>query len=128
MKTLMFSIALLMGGIMIAAAQEQPTTNINLTGQLQELCSLSPEQVAKVKPIVAAFEQKRDDSYKEYHTNPSALSVVVQQNRWNYETALIGILTPAQMGLLKAFDQLNPQIMTYSCSHINNVDYLVQSK
>jgi hypothetical protein len=128
MKTLIIAISIFLSGIGIGYAQEQIATNINLTDELKELCNLTPEQVAKVQPIVSDFEKKRDDTYKKYCHNRPLLNKAVTKNRWNFETKLIGILTPSQMGLLKAFDQRNPGIMTSASKRIHKVDYLADAK
>ena len=112
MKTLLITLSLFACGIRFASAQEQTTTDLTLTEQLKKLCDLSPEQIAKVQPIVNDFEKKRDYIYKRDLNNPILLTKEVKKNRWDYEVSLIGILTPEQMGLLKAFDQLNTPIMT----------------
>jgi len=111
MKKAILLLSILMCGIGFSNAQEQSTIESKLTDQITELCDLSPEQVAKVKPLVTDFEKKRDDTYKKYHHNPTALNKEVKKNKWDYEVSLIGILTPEQMGLLKAFDQQNPPVM-----------------
>ncbi len=93
-------------------AQDTVLSKLNLTNQITEVCDLSPGQVAKVKPIVIGFEKKRDATYKKHHADNSTLNKEAKKNRWDYEVSLIGLLTPEQMGLLKAFDEANPPLMT----------------
>jgi hypothetical protein len=95
---------------------------------MKSLCSLTPEQVTKVQPIIADFEKKRDSIYTMYRYSQVALTYEANQNRRSYETNLIGILNPSQMGLVKAFDSKNPQAMTHSCQEVNKVDYLADNK
>ncbi len=104
------------------------TEIVSLTDELKDLCNLTPEQIAKVDPIVSDFEKKRDETYKKYRTNPTMLKKLVKQNRWDYEVSLIGTLNPSQMGLLKVFDQRNPDLMTFNSSVVNDVSYFADSK
>jgi hypothetical protein len=53
---------------------------------------------------------------------------MVKQNKWDYETALIGILNPSQMGLLKVFDQRNTELMTFNSSTVVDVSYFADNK
>lgn len=115
MKKLLLTICLFLSGIGLASAQEQTVSVNSLIDQLTDLCTLSPEQIAKVEPLVTLFENKRDKTYKKYRHNLTRLTKAVKKNRWDYEVSLIGILTPEQMGLVKAFDQLNKPIMTGNC-------------
>ncbi len=103
MKSVIIAITIFLFGTGISHAQMQKCSKVNLTEELKDLCSLTPEQVAKAKPIITGFERKRDLSYRKYRGHPRALSKAVTKNRWDYETALVGILTPTQMGLLKGF-------------------------
>ncbi len=111
MKTLISTISLVLLGLGIVKAQDKSSSEVTLTEKVKQTCNLTPEQVTKVQPIIADFEKTRDDSYQKYRSNPDALSKAVRKNRWDYETKLIGILTPEQMGTLKAFDQRNPGLM-----------------
>jgi hypothetical protein len=115
MKTLLLTISLLLCGIKFANAQAQTAPTNTLLDQLNILCTLSPEQIAKIEPIVIGFLKRRDETYRKYKNNSAELNRQVKKNRWDYEVSLIGILTPEQMGLLKAFDQLNMPIMTGNC-------------
>jgi len=111
MKKLLLTLSLFLCGIGFSNAQQQAASSNTLIDQLKDLCSLSPEQIVKVEPIVNDFEKKRDETYKKYQHNTPVLTKEAKRNRWDYEVSLIGILTPEQMGLLKAFDQLNTPIM-----------------
>ncbi len=115
MKTLLLTLTVFLSGIAISNAQQQTTSEATLTDQLTKLCELSPDQIALVQPLVTTFEQKRDETYKKYHNSPEELKKAVKQNKWDYEVSMIGKLTPEQMGLLKAFDQLNTPLMTGNC-------------
>ncbi len=127
MKTTLLSISLFFCGIAISPAQEQTVSEVNLTTELKTLCKLNAEQLAKVGTIVADFEKKRDATYKKYKHNVAELKKLVKQNRWDYEIALIGILNPSQMGLLKVFDQRNPQLMAHASTEVNDVSYFAES-
>lgn len=109
-------------------AQKQTNYRVNITNELMQLCTLTPAQVVKIGPVVADFEKRRDSIYNKYHYSPGRLQKAVELNRWNYETTLIGMITPSQMGLVKAFDQRNPQLMTHNCSHVVSVKYLADAK
>lgn len=109
-------------------AQKQTNYRVNITNELKQLCTLTPIQVIKVEPIVAGFEKRRDSIYNRYQHNPARLQKAVEQNRWDYETNLIGVITPSQMGLVKAFDQRNPQLMMHNSSHVVSVGYLADAK
>ena len=128
MKRLLLILAGFLLGIGFCNTQKQICSKVNLTEELKELCSLTPEQVVKAKPIIVEFERKRDLTYRKYRCHPLALNKAVTKNRWNYETALVGILTPAQMGLVKAFDRKNLDVMTCSCRHCHKVNYLAEAK
>lgn len=128
MKTFILSFSIFFIGIGNTYAQKQSRSQANLTMELQTLCNLTQEQVEKIKPIIADFEKKRDMTYWKYYYHPAALSKAVSKNEWDYETRLIGILTPSQMGLVKAFDRKNPVLMTHNSSHINKVNYLADAK
>ena len=106
----------------------QPAQEVDLTHQMKELCDLSTEQIAKVNPVVANFVAKREETYKKYRHNPGELTRMVKQNKWEYEVALAGILTPSQMGLLKVFDQRNPELMTFNSAQVNDVSYLADNR
>ena len=121
-KTVVIFFGIFLCNIGNTNAQEKTCSEINLTDELTELCELTPAQIIKVQPIITDFEKKRDDTYKKYRHNQTMLNKEVQKNRWDYETSLIGILTPSQMGLLKAFDQRNPRIMTCSCRSVQKMD------
>ncbi len=125
MKNQLLTISIFLCGIVASSGQQQTNPQSILTNEITELCDLSPEQVAKVQPIVANFEQKRDYTYRKFHHTPAVLTKEVKQNKWNYEFSLIGILTPEQMGLLKAFDQRNADLMSGSGTRVTKVDYLV---
>src|ERR1700679_2241195 len=127
MKTTLLSISLFFCGIAISPAQEQTSSEVNLTSELKTLCKLNAEQLAKVGNIVADFEKKRDETYKKYHHNVAEFKKLVKQNRWDYEIAMIGILNPSQMGLLKVFDQRNPQLMAHTSTEVNDVSYFAES-
>jgi len=119
---------LLLSSLGIATAQTQPKYKIDITHEIQKLCSLTAEQVAQVAPVVAAFEEKREAIYLKYRYNPAQLTACVKKNRFEYETNLIGILTPSQMGLLKVFDERNMGLMTYNSSQVISVNYLVDAQ
>jgi hypothetical protein len=127
MKTTLLSISLFFCGIAISPAQEQTVSEVNLTTELKTLCKLNADQLAKVGAIVADFEKKRDATYKKYKHNVAELKKLVKQNRWDYEIALIGTLNPSQMGLLKVFDQRNPQLMAHASTEVNDVSYFAES-
>jgi len=126
MKKLSLTLAaVVFAGLATMKAQSVTTTTpVNLADEVNELCVLTPDQVGKVNQIVANFVTLRDQTYAKYHRSPSMLSSAVAKNRWDYETNLIGVLNAEQMGLLKAFDQLNPQLMTCATCHVNKADYL----
>lgn len=115
MKTLILAIGIFITCTSFVNAQEQSGSAVTLIEKLKEICNLTPDQLTKVQLIVADFEKIRDDNYQKYHSNPDALNKAVRKNRWDYETKLIGILTPEQMGTLKAFDQRNPGLMNGTC-------------
>lgn len=125
--TLAFGLLLSLSSTAIDA-QKQTNYRVNITNELKQLCTLTPAQVIKVEPIVSGFEKKRDSIYNRYQHNPARLQKAVVQNRWDYETTLIGVITPYQMGLLKAFDQRNPELMTRNSSHVVSVKYLADAK
>jgi len=119
---------LILGGAITVNAQQKQTYKVNLTEQIKQLCGLTPEQINKVGPIIRSFEKRRDSLYSMYHTNASVLKMEVHQNKWQYETSLIGLITPSQMGLVKVFDQNNPDLMTYNSSHVISVNYMADAK
>lgn len=128
MKRIILTIAIILLGLEFSNAQKKTDCDSKLIGQLIEVCDLTPAQIAKVKPIVINFERKRDDTYQKYHLDPAILNKEVRKNRWNYEVSLIGILTPEQMGVLKAFDQQNPPIMTGGVQSNYKPVYFVRAK
>jgi hypothetical protein len=124
MRKFLLTSLILLSGLGISYAQEQSGSGPNLTDEIKDLCDLTPDQVAQVQPIVADFEAKRDASYKKYRHDKVELAKEVKKNRWDYEVALIGILNPEQMGLLKAFDQRNKELMTGNGTSVTSVAYL----
>jgi len=125
---IVFAFGLLLNVAVIANAQQKQTDKVNLTEQIKELCTLTPTQVNKVQPIVTGFQKRRDSLYTMYHSNAAVLKMEVNQNKWQYETSLIGIITPSQMGLVKVFDQNNPDLMTYNSAHVISVNYMADAK
>lgn len=119
---------MLLSGTGIITAQKQTSACINLNAEMKSLCDLTPEQEAKVRPIISQFEKKRDSIYSIYQYSETALTYEVKQNRFKYESKLIGVLSPTQMGLVKAFDSKNPEIMTHNCYEIVKVDYLKEDE
>ncbi|HTB31170.1 MAG TPA: hypothetical protein VK808_04040 [Bacteroidia bacterium] len=128
MKTILVAIFLFLLGLPNSRAQQQTEECVDLSIEIKTLCHLAPVQKAKAQPIVVDFEKKRDSIYTIYRNNPEILHKEVMQNKWNYETHLTSVLTPTQMGLVKAFDQKNMEAMTHNCRKINKVDYLRDSK
>lgn len=124
MKTLLLSISLFLYGTGITSAQQEVASKANLTEEVRTLCNLTPDQVAKVQVLVEIFEKKRDEIYNSYSNNLLELKHATKQNVRNYEIWLIGILTPEQMGLVKAFDQLNMELLSGSGQHVHRVNYL----
>lgn len=124
----LFASCLLMASVSIVNAQQQNNYRVNLVNEIKQLCTLTPAEVIKVQPIIKSFEKSRDSIYCIYHNAPSVLKMEVNQNKWHYETNLIGVITPSQMGLLKAFDQSNPDLMTYNSAHVVSVMYLADAK
>jgi hypothetical protein len=112
----------------IAHAQHQTSACIDLNIEMTSLCKFTPEQATKILTIIADFEKKRDSIYTIYHYSQIALTYEAKENRRKYESNLIGILTPTQMGLIKAFDSKNPGIMTHNCHQVIKVDYLAEPK
>jgi hypothetical protein len=112
LKTLLLLTMVFILGRSAANAQWMPVSDSNLICEVNVICELNETQLTKVKPIVNSFERKRDNIYNKYGNNPVKLKTAVRKNRWDYETSLIGILTPEQMGLIKAFDQLHPEFMS----------------
>ena len=127
MKPLIFTILIFLCGIGISQTQGQSASEIKLTEQLKSLCGLTPEQLAKAEPLITGFEKKRDDIYQKYQHNPTELKKQVKQNRWDYEISLIGVLNPSQMGLVKVFDQRNPELMAHESTHYNDVSYFADN-
>jgi hypothetical protein len=124
----LFLSCLLLASATLASGQQQNNYRVNLVNEVKQLCTLTPAQVIKVQPIIKSFEKSRDSIYSIYHNAPNTLKMEVNQNKWHYETNLIGVITPYQMGLLKAFDQSNPDLMTYNSSHVVSVMYLADAK
>jgi hypothetical protein len=124
MKTLLLSISLFLYGTGTTSAQQQDAPKANLTEEVRTLCNLTPEQVAKVQVLVGIFEKKRDETYNTYSDNLLELKHAAKQNIRTYEIWLIGILTPEQMGLVKAFDQLNMELLSGRGQHVHRVNYL----
>ncbi|HXB12052.1 MAG TPA: hypothetical protein VNZ45_08715 [Bacteroidia bacterium] len=89
------------------AANMDPEKQVaRLMADFQEACKLSPDQVAKVQPIVQTFVNARIASVRQYGEDKQSLKPAMEANRKNFKESLSVVLTPEQM---TAFEQYMKQ-------------------
>jgi hypothetical protein len=106
-------LVVLLAGIIACNSSKKHGENIDpekqvakLMEDFQEACKLTPDEVAKVQPIVQTFVNARIASIKQYGDDKQSLKPAMETNRKNFIATLSVVLSPDQMN---AFEQYMKQ-------------------
>jgi hypothetical protein len=106
MKKLILTFGIFLAGIFMVNAQDRAAVMTNkLVDHLKQVCVLSPDQVAKVQPIVADFVKARLANKQQYANDPAGLKAANKTARKNYKNQLSTVLSPDQIARLKAYNE-----------------------
>jgi hypothetical protein len=106
-------VVVLLAGIMACNSGKKHGGNMDpekqvakLMEDFQEACKLTPDEAAKVQPIVQTFVNARIASIKQYGQDKQSLKPAMETNRKNFKASLSAVLSPDQMN---AFEQYMKQ-------------------
>jgi hypothetical protein len=104
MKKLIVLTALLLGGLTFINAQPKgDKEKAKMFDKLNEVCALSPEQDAKIKPLISDFVDTKIANKQKYGNDVEALKEANKSNRKNYMEQAKAILTPEQQAKWKTY-------------------------
>ncbi|HTA28265.1 MAG TPA: hypothetical protein VK809_10775 [Bacteroidia bacterium] len=106
----MKKLALFLGIILIgigcnsgaSTEKKEETRASKAVSKMNTICQLTPDQSAKLQPIVENFIKTKIENKDKYANDQSALRKADSTNRTNYVDSLRKILTPDQFEKLKS--------------------------
>jgi hypothetical protein len=102
MKKFLSIAALFLMGMIAANAQDDKQVS-KMMDQLQQGCQMTPDQAAKVKPMVQSFVSIKLQNKKQYADDKPALKAANETNRKNLKANLLTVLSSTQMGQYEAY-------------------------
>ncbi|HTB33160.1 MAG TPA: hypothetical protein VK808_14120 [Bacteroidia bacterium] len=107
MKKLFLTFGIFLAGMLFVNAQDKVTTGATkLINKLTEVCSLTPDQAAKLQPVAESFVKAHKDNKQKYANDPAGLKTANKSVNSTYKSQLQAVLTPDQM---KKFAVYNAQ-------------------
>jgi len=102
MKKLLSIAAIFLMGILAANAQDDKQVN-KMMDQLQNGCQMTPDQAAKVKPMVQNFVNVKMQNKKQYADDKTGLKAANESNRKNLKANLLTVLSTTQVGQYEVY-------------------------
>jgi len=108
MKKLILTFGIFLAGVVFVNAQiTAPPNAANSPSQkmithLTQVCSLTPDQTVKIKPIADAVVKAHQENKQKYANNPEGLKNANKSVNESFKTQLKAILTPDQMAKFTA--------------------------
>lgn len=105
MKKLILTFGVFLAGIFFVNAQDKTDKATKLMNNITKICSLTPDQVTKIKPITEGFIKTQEANKQQYANDPNGLTAANKASMKDYKTKLDAILTPEQEEKLKEANQ-----------------------
>lgn len=105
MKKLILAFGIILAGVFSVHAQENKAdkeTNKMVT-TLTNVCQLTPDQVAKVQPMISTFVQTKIANKQKYVNDADGLRTANKENRENLKSQLNTVLTTDQQEKYKGY-------------------------
>ena len=100
MKKLILALGIVLTSVFSVSAQDKAASGNGadkMVNTITTVCSLTPDQVTKIKPMVATFVQTRADNKQKYANDPDGLKAANKENKANLKKQLQTVLTADQV-------------------------------
>jgi|GEM_PF-1003368 hypothetical protein len=105
MKKLVLTLGIFFAGLFAVQAQDANADKQTekLMNDYTTVCSLTPDQAAKVKPMIQTFVQTRMDNRQKYQGDKDGMKAANKQNRENLDNQLKTVLSADQIQKMKDY-------------------------
>ena len=97
MKKIILTLAIVLTGMFSVNAQEKTSQTDKILTEYTNVAQLTPDQVAKVRPMLDAFAADREANKQKYANDPDGLKVANKASRESYKAKLKNILSAEQI-------------------------------
>jgi hypothetical protein len=107
MKKLVLTLGIIFIGLITLHAQDASIEkqSTKLVNEYASVAQMTPDQAAKVRPILESFLATRKENKEKYAGNPQALKTANKANKENMKTQLQAVLSPDQIQKIENYNR-----------------------
>ncbi len=107
MKKLILTLGIILTGLLTVNAQDAGVErqSTKLVNEYASVAQMTPDQAAKVRPILESFLATRKENKEKYSGNPQALRTANKANKENMRTQLQAVLSPDQIQKIEDYNK-----------------------
>ncbi|MGP8217698.1 MAG: hypothetical protein ACLQQ4_19165 [Bacteroidia bacterium] len=108
MKKLIVTFGIILAGLFTVNAQQdspKQSQTDKIMNEYTSVAQVTPDQAAKVRPMVESFLATRKENKEKYANDPDGLKAANKANRENLETQLKTVLSAEQVQKIKEYQK-----------------------
>ena len=99
MKKLILALGIVLTSVFSVSSQDKAAAGNaadKMVNTITKVCTLTADQVTKIKPMVATFVQTRAENKEKYANDPDGLKTANDKNKATLKSQLVTVLTADQ--------------------------------